>query len=129
MKRIILLFVCVLPLVQGCAELEHRSQKSKNISEQKTVNILLSCLNELQDIGPDEFGTNFGMAEERLQHGRNEDTLYFICLSLSPKADYQKFKQGMDVFEQYLAEQPDSPGDVQGLKILVDRLDEEIINK
>ena len=57
------------------------------------------------------------------------DKLRFICLSLHAKADYKQFKQGANNLEQYIAEHPDSSGDIQGLKILVDRLDNEIMSK
>ncbi|MDH3783671.1 MAG: hypothetical protein OES33_13210, partial [Desulfobulbaceae bacterium] len=53
----------------------------------------------------------------------------FICLSLHAKADYRQFKQGTRVLEQYVTEHPESPSEIKGLQILVDRLDIEIITK
>ena len=126
--RNILLLVCIL-LMGGCAELSQYSSGSGDIREPNVTNYLLSCLNDIQDIGPEEFATNFEMAEDGLQRGRNLDKLRFICLSLHADADYQQFKQGTKVLEQYIAEHPNSPDDIQGFQILVDRLDVEIMTK
>jgi hypothetical protein len=69
------------------------------------------------------------MAEDSLQRGNDLDKLNFICLSLHAKADYRQFKQGTRVLEQYVSEHPESPSEIKGLQILVDRLDIEIITK
>jgi hypothetical protein len=86
-------------------------------------------LNDIHDIGPEEFSANFKMAEDSITMGNDRDKLNFICLSLHAKADYRQFKQGTRVLEQYIVEHPDSPGDIQGFQILIDRLDKEIITK
>ena len=90
---------------------------------------LLSCLDNLQSIGRKEFDAKFDLAEAGLRHGREVDTSRFICLSLNAKADYEQFKYGTMVLEQYLDEHPDSGKDLQGFRILVDRLDHAIRNK
>lgn len=127
-NRIILLFVCFL-LLGGCAELRPHSSESVNLREPKVTDYLLSCLNDIHDIGSEEFSANFKMAEDSITMGNDQDKLNFICLSLHTKADYRQFKQGARVLEQYIVEHPDSPGDIQGFQILIDRLDKEIITK
>jgi len=127
-KKNILLFVCVL-LLGGCAELRPYSPESAGLREPKVTDFLLSCLNDIHDIGSEEFSANFKMAEDSLQRGNDLDKLNFICLSLHAKADYRQFKQGTRVLEQYVTEHPESPSDIKGLQILVDRLDIEIITK
>ena len=127
MKIKSILLVCAL-LLGGCAEVKQYSPES-DLLEPNVTNYLLSCLNDTQGIGPKEFVANFKMAEDGLQSGRDFDKLRYICLSLHTKADYNQFKQGSNVLEQYIAEHPDSPDDIQGFKILVDWLDEELMNK
>ena len=128
MKRNILLLVCVL-LLGGCAQFRQYSSGLGDLLEPNATNYLLSCLNDIQDIGPEEFAANFEMVEDRLPYGRNLDKLRFVCLSLHAKADYEQLKKGTKVLKQYIAEQPNSPGDIQGFQILVDRLDVEIMTK
>jgi hypothetical protein len=44
-------------------------------------------------------------------------------------ADYQQFKEGTKVLEQYIAEHPNSPDDIQGFQILVNQVDVEMTTK
>jgi len=127
-KKNIVLLVCIL-LLGGCAELRQSGSGSGNLYEPNDIHYILSCLNSVQHLEPEEFAANFEMAEAGLQDGRDQDTLRFICLSLHAKADYKQFKQGMTMLEQYIVEHPDSPDDMQGFKILADRLDEEMMDK
>jgi hypothetical protein len=132
-KRIIILLGLFL-LLGGCAELlQHRAEPERvepeSLPKADFTNHILSCLNDTYDIGPEEFAAKFETAEERLQYGRDQDKLRFICLSLHPKAEYKQLKQGTIVLEQYIAKNPDSAGDIQGLQVLLDRLDMEIKTK
>jgi chromosome segregation ATPase len=124
----VLLLVCVL-LMAGCAELTQYSSAFGDIPEPKAANYLLTCLNDIKDIGPEEFAANFERAEAELQRGRNLNKLRFICLSLHADADYRKFKEGTKVLEQYITDQANSPDTIQGFQILVDRLDAAIMTK
>jgi hypothetical protein len=156
-KKNILLLVCVL-LLTGCAELrqqfgskpegsaelsqqqgfkpegsaelsQQQGFKPFSLNEKNFADHLLSCLNDIYDIDPKEFAVIFERAENRLQYGRDQDKLRFICLSLHPKAEHKQFKQGTKVLEQYIAQHPDSGGEIQGLRVLIDRLDMEIQTK
>jgi hypothetical protein len=138
-KRNILLVVCVL-LLGGCVGSgpynsdsvnlpEPDDTDSVNLPEPDDTDYLLSCLNDMHDIGPEEFSANFQMAENTLQRGNDPDKLRFICLSLHAKADYKQFKEGTKVLEQYIAEHPGSPESIQGFQILVNRLDKEMVTK
>ena len=127
-KKNILLFVCVL-LVGGCAELGQYGAKSDNLLEPVITDYLLSCLNDTFDLGTEEFAVNFREAEDGLRTGNDLDKLRFVCLSLHANAEYKQFKMGTKVLEQYIAEHPDSPDAIQGFRIVVDRLDKEIMSK
>ena len=105
------------------------SSESGDLHVPSDTNYLLSCLNDMQDIGPEEFAANFEMAENGLQRGRDQDKLRFICLSLHAGADYQQFKEGTKVLEQYIVEHPNTPDDIQGFQILVNQLDVEMMTK
>ena len=127
-KKNLLLLVCLL-LLGGCAELRQSGSVIGIRPRPNDTHYILSCLNTIQNLEPEEFAANFKIAEAGLQDGRDQDTLRFICLSLHAKADYNQFKQGITVLEQYITEHPDSPEDIQGLAILLGRLNEEIEQK
>jgi predicted RNase H-like nuclease (RuvC/YqgF family) len=127
-KRNVLLFVCLL-LLGGCAELRPYNSEPVGLREPSVTEYLLSCLNDIHDTGAEEFSANFKMAENSITMGNDLAKLNFICLSLHAKADYRQFKQGTRVLEQYIDEHPESPSDILGFQILIDRLDKEIITK
>lgn len=92
-------------------------------------NYLLSCLSDTQMLERKKFDAKIESAEAALVHGQELDKLYYVCLSLNEKADYKKFKHGLNVLKQYIIDHPDSGKDLQGIRILIDRLDEEIMNR
>ena len=134
MKKYILLFYCIGCLA-GCAELKPNNQEDARLLEPIVVypsfgsNYLLSCLTDMQTLKRQDFDAQFKLAAADLSHGPDQNKLRFICLSLNEKADYKQFKQGRKVLQQYYEDHPDSSADMQGIQILVDRLDEEIINR
>ena len=146
MKKYILLF-CSIACLSGCAELKlnvcedicenisnHKSESTKLIEPIVVYpslgsNYLLSCLIDMQTLERQDFDSKFEMTLAALQDGQNLDKLRFICLSLNDKADYKQFQHGTQVLDQYLADHPDSGADMQGIRLLIDRLDEEIINR
>ena len=99
------------------------------VSQLISSNALLTCLDDMESIGRKEFDTKYEVAEAGLRLEREVDTLQFVCLSLNAKADYEQFKHGTMILEQYLEEHPDSGKDLQGFLVLVDRLDNAIKNK
>ena len=144
MKNYILLFYCITCL-SGCAELrlnicenvcENESEsESARLTEPIVVfpslgsNYLLSCLGDMQSLKRQDFDSEFELAAATLQQGQDLDKLHFICLSLNEKADYKQFKHGTKILDQYIEDHPDSGTDLQGIRLLISRLDEEIINK
>ena len=134
MKRYVLLF-CTLAGLYGCVELGPSVRETARPLEPIVVyesfgsNYLLSCLSDMHRLGRQDFDARFELAEAGIPHGRELETLQFTCLSLNEKADYKQFKHGMKVLEHYLENQPDSAADMQGFRLLVDRLDEEIVTR
>ena len=133
-KKYILLFCCIA-FLGGCAEWRPFIPESARVLEPIVVypsfgsNYILSCLSDTQALERKQFDAKFELAEAGLVHDRDLDKLHFVCLSLNEKADYKKFKYGSNVLEQYVKDHPDSGEDMQGFRILVNRLDEEIMNR
>jgi len=133
--KIYILLFCSIAFLGGCAELKQSDSGSARVLEPIVVypslssNYLLSCLSDMQTLERKQFDAKIELAEAGLVHGQELDKLHFVCLSLNEKADYKKFKHGSNVLEQYFVDHPDSGKDMQGIRILVDRLDEEIMNR
>lgn len=129
-----ILFICLL-MICGCVQPGQYRIKSDEILDPIIVfrsfssYYILSCLKDTQDMEREDFAAGFRTAEASLEHGSDLDALRFVCLSMNAHAEYKQLQQGMKVYEQYLEEHPDSGIDMQGLHILLGRLDEEIKNK
>ncbi len=154
MKKYFLLF-CSIACLGGCADL--KINICENVCENKSVNdsvndsvnkgksakliepivvypslgssYLLSCLIDMQTLERPDFDSKFEISASTLEHGSELDKLRFICLSLNEKADYKQFKHGTKVLDQYLADHTESDAEMQGIRLLFSRLDEEIINR
>jgi len=132
-KKYIVLFCCI-GILSGCAEWRgfegvREERPETDFFPSFDSNYLLSCLTDTQNLDREEFGDKFEMAAAGLEHGGEMNRLHFICLSLHEKADYKQFKQGTKMLEQYFKENPDAGEDMLGFRILVNRIDEEIMNR
>jgi hypothetical protein len=133
-QRYIILLISVLFLA-GCVDLRPLEQKDKRYPDPIIVypsvdsNYLLSCLSDMKSLDQKGFKAEFSSAEAGLEYGRNLDKLRFICLSINEKADYKQFQHGMKVLEQYFEDNPEAGEDMLGFRYLVDRLNEEILNR
>lgn len=128
----IFIFCCSLILLGGCVDWrlsEWERLKPIVIVPSFNSNYLLSCLSDMQGLKQEEFNAEYESVEKDLRYDRSLDKLRFVCLSLNEKADYKKFALGKKVLDQYLLDYPESDDDMKGLQILVDRLDEEILNR
>ncbi len=92
-------------------------------------NYLMSCLSETESLDRKEFTAQFEVAEQRLQSGHDMDALRFVCLSFNNLADYKQFKEGVRVLDKYFADHPNLGEDMYGVRVLVERIDEEILNR
>jgi len=134
MYKTILLFCC-LALLGACSGLKLGGLEDEDALEEVAIaqsvssHALLACVDNMESIGRKEFDTKFKLAEAELRRGREVDKLRFICLSLNAEADYEQFKHGTRVLEQYIEEHPNTGKDLQGFRILVNRLDHAIENK
>ncbi len=134
LTRSIVLVACSTLMLSGCAEFGQRPIERRGLTEPTVVfrptdcSYVLSCLGDLKSMRGKEFDLHFTAAKNRLASGDDRDKLRLICLALSARADYKQFKKGIEVLGQYIEEHPESGQDLQGLKLLVDRLDQAKIN-
>jgi len=134
MKTIIFLFCCSVVL-GGCVAVQRQASELDNLLEPTVVfhatdgSSILSCLNDIGSLRSQEFNRYFQEAETRINEGRDEDKLRFICLSLNDKASYKQFKQGVALLKQYIREHPDSREELSGLMSLIDRLDKAKVTR
>jgi hypothetical protein len=150
MKKYFSLF-CSIACLGGCADF--KLNICENVCENKSVNdsvnkgegskliepivvfpslgsnYLLSCLVDMHLLERQDFDPKFGISASTLEHGSELDKLRFICLSLNEKADYKQFKHGTKVLDQYIADHIESDAEMQGIRLLISRLDEEITNR
>ncbi len=128
--RFTVLFLCGVFLLSGCVATNRQMAETNEQLEPTVVfrpaagSYILSCLEDLSSIRSKEFNDFFQSAEGQLSNGSDEDTLRFICLSLSVKANYKQFKQGTEALEQYIVDHPDSREEMVGLLGLIGRLDQ-----
>lgn len=128
--RNICIFVCWALILGGCVATNRQTVGTNEQLEPTVVfrpaagSYILSCLEDLSSTRSKEFNGYFQAAQGQLEGGNDEDKLRFICLSLSVKANYQQFKQGMAVLDKYIEEHPDSREEMLGLQGLVTRLDQ-----
>lgn len=106
-----------------------KSIEQGGFPEPDATHYLLSCLNDIHDLGQEDFAAEFKRASDKLKRGGDLAKMQFICLSLHENADYEQFKEGAKVLEQYITDHPGTPGDVHGFQILVNQLDVAMMTK
>jgi hypothetical protein len=82
---------------------------------------------------PDDFSYVLGLQEAVVvgmaDGGTDADTLHLICLSLHGSATYKQFKAGTETLAKYIKEHPDAAATLQGIHLLMQRIDKEKIGK
>lgn len=130
--KILLLLSCLLLLLEGCGSLGAQRGEGSLLEKLfvfpvSSSTYLLSCLGEMEDLDREQFAWRYTDAQSELAGDGGLDPLRFVCLSINKHANYTQFKRGRVVFEQYLADHPEEREDMQGFKVLYDRLNEEMI--
>lgn len=122
-----ILLIGVLAFLSGCAG--WKGFEPIVAVPSYSSNYILSCLTDTRSLKQEEFNTQFELAKAELEQGRYLDKLRFVCLGLNDKADYKQFAHGKRVLDQYFEDYQDAGDDMKGLQVLVNRLDEEILNR
>ncbi|HEB68649.1 MAG TPA: hypothetical protein ENI88_03400 [Desulfobulbus sp.] len=124
------LILCSAFILGGCVATGRQTAETNEQLEPTVVfrptagSYILSCLEDLGSLRSKEFNDYFRAAEGQLANGSDEDTLRFICLSLSVKANYKQFKEGSEALDHYIVDHPDDRKEMVGLRGLVSRLDQ-----
>lgn len=121
-------------LLSGCAD----GSRKKGASEQPKERIvmqasetetILACLAGNQKMSRQAFSSAYKTAFSNATRDESDDVLRLICLSLHQHASYKQFKEGMDALAGYIKTHPESAAGLQGLLVLVQRIDQEKIAK
>jgi uncharacterized protein YceK len=127
----LVVFVLSALLMSGCAEYRKTvDQPKETIVVQATdADTILSCLAGEQKMSRQAFNVAYKMAFANASRDENGEMLRLICLSLHQYASYKQFKDGMDALSLYIKTHPESASGLQGVHILMQRIDREKIGK
>ncbi len=135
MKGFCLFFVVLLSLLlNSCAGGFWKggsSGQSKEVvvAPPKEAERVLSCLAEHQKMSRKEFKAAYKAASVQAADGAASDTLRLICLSLHKYARYKQFKAGEEALTHYVKDHPEAAAGLQGIQMLMQRIDKEMIGK
>ena len=99
------------------------------VSSPTDANSILSWLAEHQKMSHKEFKEAYKTALAQAAGGEDADVLRLICLSLHEYASYKQFKSGMEMLLNYIKDHPDDAASLQGIHVLLQRIDKEKIIK
>ena len=125
---LILVFFSIL-LSGGCVKFSPFGIGSTGHLSDDSADYLLSCLKDMPAMEKENFSAKFNMAEKRLQNGTDHDRLDFICLSFYAEADDLQLRQGIEVLQSYIDDHQYASGNILGLKVLTERLNEAMVDK
>lgn len=135
MKGFFLFFVLLASLLlSGCAgnfwkDSSADQAKEAVVSCPTDANTTLACLTANQKLSRKEFKSEYKMVSAKAVGGVDADILHLICLSLHEYATYKQFKAGMETLAKYIKEHPDAAATLQGIHVLMQRIDKEKIVK
>jgi hypothetical protein len=134
MKALWVALFLIALLMNGCAEGYGRKgssdqPKEKIVMQASNAESLLSCLAGNQKMSRQEFAAAYKAAFSNAARDENDDVLHLICLSLHQHASYKQFKEGMEALAGYTKAHPEGASGLQGLQMLMQRIDQEKIAK
>ena len=120
-------------LMSGCAGGSGKNgsdQPKETIVIQATdTDTILSCVAGNRKMSRKEFNGAYKAAFAGAARAQSGDVLRLICLSLHRYASYKQFKHGMESLSRYIKGHPESGPGLQGLYLLMQRIDREKIGK
>lgn len=128
-----LFFLCWL--LAGCTGLSLNSSLSQGqqaptvIFSPTDCDSLLACLEESRELSRNDFKAYYKRVSLEADKNASGSTLQLICLSLHNYASYNQFKRGMEMLGDYIDLQPEERQSLQGLYRLVERINQEKINR
>jgi hypothetical protein len=116
-------------LLSGCADGFWRDApepvKEPVVCPSTDAGQILACLLERQKLSRKEFKSAYKAVSAQSATGEAAATLQLICLSLHEYASYKQFKTGMDTLAGYLKNHPEDAAALQGLQVLLLRIERE----
>ena len=120
-------------LVSGCAGMfggrDDEQPKERLVVQVSEADTILMCLASQEKLTRKEFAGMYKTAVADATRGESADMLRVVCLSLHRYASYKQFKDGKEMLAQYLKKHPESTSSLQGLLLLIQRIDREKIVK
>ena len=126
-------FLCML--LAGCTGLSFNSSTSRGkqlptvIFSPTDCDSLLACLEESRELSRNDFKAYYKRVSLEVEKKDPGSTLQLICLSLHHYASYKQFKVGMETLKEYIELHPEERQSLQGLYLLVKRINQEKINR
>lgn len=134
MKKVCLVIALLSGLmVSGCAGMfggmDNEQPKERLVVQVSDADTILMCLASQEKLSRKEFAEMYKTAVADATRGEHADMLRVVCLSLHRHASYKQFKDGKEMLAQYLKKQPENTSSLQGLLLLIQRIDREKIVK
>jgi hypothetical protein len=118
-------------LVSGCAggfgKKEPEEPKEKIVVQATDADTILSCLADNQKMSRKELSEAY--KEAYAARAESDGRFRLICLSLHPDASYKQFKEGVETLSLHIKSHPESAPSLQGISLLMQRIDREKIVK
>ena len=120
-------------LVSGCAGIfggmDDEQPKERLVVQVSEADTVLLCLAGQEKLSRKEFARMYKTAVADAARGESADILRLVCLSLHQQASYKQFKDGKEMLAQYLKKHPEGTSSLEGLLLLIQRIDREKIVK
>lgn len=135
MRSVYLIFILLSGLLlSGCAGgFRHKKEPDQSqdtvVPRPADVETILACLADDQKLSRKDFKLSYKLVSSEAAGGDDADTLRLLCLSLHHHASYKQFKDGMETLSLYIKEHPESAASLQGLLLLMQRIDREKVIK
>jgi len=131
-KSIIMLVLSSGLLLGGCAGgfgSKAEQPKEKIVVQAAASDTILSCFAGNEKMSRKQFIAAYKTAHATVARADEADILRFICLSLHQHASYKQFKEGMEALSRHIKDHPESAAGLQGLHLLMQRIEREKIVK
>jgi hypothetical protein len=133
MNRFVLLVMMAVSALwaQGCAGRYGKAalpdrQTATVVFRPTDAEAVLSCLSAQRKMSRKEFKAAYDEAQNLYAKNKADaDARQLICLSLHPYAGNRQLKDGLDLLALYIQNHPDAAPGLQGIQLLMQRIDRE----
>ena len=124
-RLIACLVLCVT--VVGCAPQKppDPAPPPQVVVRESGVAAIHSCLDETRVLSRKELGVAYAEADKQAESGAEADVRRLTCLSFHERATFQQFRRGLELLTAYAEAHPEEMAGLNGLLVLLRRLDQE----